>query len=105
MLIDTPGLRELQLWPGADVLDELFADVETLAAHCRFSNCCHSTEPGCAVRAAVAGGELPEARVRSYRKLHRQSAGVRLDVSRRHEQTAALKRRRRLAQLREEELP
>jgi ribosome biogenesis GTPase len=105
MLIDTPGLRELQLWPGADGLDELFADVETLAARCRFSNCGHANEPGCAVRAAVAGGELTEDRLRSYRKLRRQSEGARLDVSRRHSQTAALGRRRRLAQLREEELP
>jgi ribosome biogenesis GTPase len=105
MLIDTPGLRELQLWPGADGLDKLFADIDALAAHCRFSNCGHATEPGCAVRAAVAGGELSEARVHSYRKLRRQSEGARLDVSRRHAQTAALKRRRRIAQMREEELP
>lgn len=72
MLIDTPGLRELQLWEGSSGMQETFADVETLAADCRFTDCTHAIEPGCAVQAAVDEGALPLDRLRSYRKLHRE---------------------------------
>jgi len=73
MLIDTPGLRELQLWDGGGSgFEEAFADVEELAAGCRFSDCAHLREPGCAVLAAVDDGVLPLERLRSYRKLERE---------------------------------
>jgi ribosome biogenesis GTPase len=67
LLLDTPGLRELQL-SGAD-LDETFPEIAALAAKCRFRDCSHTHEPGCAVRAAVESGELPRERLESYVKL------------------------------------
>jgi ribosome biogenesis GTPase / thiamine phosphate phosphatase len=75
VVIDTPGIRELQLWDGGG-LDEAFADVEELSAQCRFNDCSHATEPGCAVRAALASGELPQARYDSWRKLQRELRAI-----------------------------
>ena len=70
LVIDTPGLRELQLWDvGQASLDATFADVEELAADCRFGDCSHKHEPGCAVLEAVETGELPYERLHSWRKL------------------------------------
>lgn len=69
LLIDTPGLRELQLWEGD--LDEAFAEIAELAAQCRFRDCAHESEPGCAVRDGVA----PE-RLKAYRKLQRELASI-----------------------------
>jgi ribosome biogenesis GTPase / thiamine phosphate phosphatase len=71
-LIDTPGMRELQLWDAAEGLERAFADVEGLAAECRFGDCVHETEPGCAVREAISAGHLPAERLESYRKLLRE---------------------------------
>ena len=68
-LIDTPGMRELQLVDVGDALDDVFADVSGLAEDCRFSDCSHESEPGCAVRAAIERGELDGERLRRYRKL------------------------------------
>ena len=76
-LIDTPGLRELQLWGDASALSASFADVETLAAQCRFGDCSHEREPGCAVREALASGALPEERWDSYRTLQGELATLR----------------------------
>ena len=72
ILIDTPGLRELQLWESDDGLERAFADISELMTQCRFSDCAHRTEPGCAVRAALADGSLPEERWESYLKLQRE---------------------------------
>lgn len=69
LLVDTPGLRELQLWASEEGLASAFGDVEALAPRCRFRDCAHESEPGCAVLAAVEKGMLPEARLASYRKL------------------------------------
>jgi ribosome biogenesis GTPase len=74
VLIDTPGLRELQLWETDGGLDKAFADVAELIAECKFSDCAHETEPGCAVRAALADGSLPAERWESYVKLQRELA-------------------------------
>jgi ribosome biogenesis GTPase len=74
LVVDTPGLRELQLWESSDGLAETFGDVEALAAQCRFSDCAHGTEPGCAVQAALADGTLPHDRWESYKKLQRELA-------------------------------
>lgn len=68
-LIDTPGMRELQLWAGPDSLDAAFAEIAALAAGCRFRDCSHAVEDGCAVQAAIRAGQLDAARWRSYRKL------------------------------------
>jgi ribosome biogenesis GTPase len=76
LVIDTPGLRELQLWDLDGALAEAFTDVAEVARDCRFSDCGHGQEPGCAVRAAVAEGRLPAARLESFQKL-REEAGRR----------------------------
>lgn len=68
-LIDTPGMRELKLSGDEDLADGGFDDIEALAGSCRFSDCGHSNEPGCAVRAAIESGELDEVRYNSYCKL------------------------------------
>jgi ribosome biogenesis GTPase / thiamine phosphate phosphatase len=72
LLIDTPGMRELQLWADEAMLDSTFAEIAELAAECRFSDCSHEHEPGCAVTAAIADGSLPRERFASYRKLQRE---------------------------------
>jgi len=74
MVIDTPGMRELGLWDVTTGLDLTFADVEGLASSCRFRDCSHTREPGCAVLAAVESGALPIERVQSYRKLKTETA-------------------------------
>lgn len=74
LLIDTPGLRELQLWDSADGVAETFGEIATLAAGCRFRDCRHEHEPGCAVHGALEKGELDEARLASYHKLGRETA-------------------------------
>ena len=89
-MLDTPGMRELQLWAGGDGLSEAFDDIEELAAGCRFSDCAHETEPGCAVRAAIASGALEHERLRSYRRLQaeltrlaaRQDQRLRMELAR-----------------------
>ena len=73
MIIDTPGMRELGMLDAAVGLSESFADVEAYFPLCRFSDCRHESEPGCAVQAAIASGELPRARFESYKKLQRES--------------------------------
>lgn len=76
MIIDTPGLREAQLWEGEGALSNLFDDIEALALECRFSDCAHVTEPGCAIKSALARGSLDAARLHSYRKLQRELRAV-----------------------------
>jgi ribosome biogenesis GTPase / thiamine phosphate phosphatase len=72
LLVDTPGLREIQLWSADDGIQEAFADVDELAADCRFNDCAHIREPGCAVQAAIDKGRLPRERLQSYRALQRE---------------------------------
>jgi ribosome biogenesis GTPase / thiamine phosphate phosphatase len=74
LIVDTPGMRELQLWAAEEGLDEAFEDVTDLVARCHFSDCAHETEPGCAVRAALENGGLPRERWESYVKLQRELA-------------------------------
>jgi ribosome biogenesis GTPase len=73
MLIDTPGMRELGLVGANGGIDAGFPEIAALAAHCRYADCSHNSEPGCAVRAAIAAGELPEERYASYSKLMKES--------------------------------
>ncbi|HOW86414.1 MAG TPA: ribosome small subunit-dependent GTPase A [Candidatus Aminicenantes bacterium] len=72
LLVDTPGMRELGLWADDDGIDRTFDEIERLAAGCRFPDCAHEREPGCAVRAAVEDGSLDPARLESYLKLRRE---------------------------------
>ncbi|MGH3025357.1 MAG: ribosome small subunit-dependent GTPase A, partial [Gaiellaceae bacterium] len=84
-----PGLRELQLWDGgAGAVDAAFADIEELVAQCRFGNCGHATEPGCAVQAALQSGELSYERHMSWLKLQRElrAIAVRSDARLRREE-------------------
>ena len=76
ILVDTPGLRELQIWEG-DV-DSAFSDVADVAARCRFNDCAHETEPGCAVQEALESGMLDPSRWASYLKLQRELGRVRM---------------------------
>ena len=69
LVIDTPGIRELQLWIADDGIGEAFEDVTELFAHCKFSDCAHDREPGCAVQAALESGALAAERWESYEKL------------------------------------
>jgi ribosome biogenesis GTPase len=73
-LIDTPGMRELQLWAGRDSLDGAFAEIAELAGHCRFRDCTHLVEKSCAVQAAIQAGDLDASRWESYQKLRAEIA-------------------------------
>ena len=72
LLIDTPGMREIQIWAGDDSLDETFSDIKTLAIQCRFQDCQHEHEPGCAVQHALEDGSLDKQRFVSYQKLQKE---------------------------------
>jgi ribosome biogenesis GTPase len=74
LVLDTPGMRELQLADVSSGLDDLFADLGELSARCRFSDCAHESEPGCAVQAAIESGELDAARLARWRKLKAEEA-------------------------------
>jgi len=97
LLIDTPGMRELQLWADENVLDSTFAEIAELASGCRFSDCSHEHEPGCAVKAAIADGSLPRERFASYRKLQREirALEIRKDARLRSEARKEWRRRQR----------
>ena len=83
LMVDTPGMRELQLWEAESGLDAAFDDVEALAASCRFGDCAPEAEPGCAVRAAVEEGRLDAGRFASFCKLRREGARVALEQDKR----------------------
>ena len=73
MIIDTPGMRELGMWDVSEGLGDAFSDVEKYLGKCRFSDCKHEREPGCAIKAALASGELDIARWESYQKLKEEA--------------------------------
>ena len=74
LILDTPGMRELGMWDASGGVSTAFEDVEELAAQCKFSDCSHGNEPGCAVQAAIASGDLPEDRWLAYQKLQAELA-------------------------------
>jgi ribosome biogenesis GTPase len=74
LLVDTPGMRELALWDADAGVGATYADVEALAAECRFADCAHAGEPGCAVAAAVDAGTLDAERLAAWQKLRRELA-------------------------------
>lgn len=76
LLLDTPGMRELGLWDPGEANAQTFEDIEALAGQCRFRDCSHMAEPGCAVQAALKSGALPRERLDSYRKLDREGAFI-----------------------------
>jgi ribosome biogenesis GTPase len=72
LVMDTPGMRELQLWSGGDGLEETFEEIEERAERCHFRDCTHSGEPGCAIEEALERGELDAGRFRNYQKTQRE---------------------------------
>jgi len=94
VLIDTPGMRELQLWDADAGILQTFADIAALAEHCRFRDCRHRGEPGCAVEAAVENDELDAERLESFHKLEREEQFIeaKQDASLRAEKTKELRK-------------
>jgi ribosome biogenesis GTPase len=91
LIIDTPGLREFHLWLADGGLDDAFPDIAEIATRCRFRDCRHHSEGGCAVQQAVTDGSLPKARIESYQKLQTELDGV---AERRQQHTWAVNRRK-----------
>lgn len=73
MLIDTPGIREMGLLDGVDELDNMYDDIEELACGCKFSDCTHTSEPGCAVLAAIESGNMDERRFKNYARMQKET--------------------------------
>ena len=95
LLIDTPGMRELQPWGDESAVAAAFDDITSLAAGCRFTDCAHGGEPGCAVRAAVESGRLDADRLENFQRLGREAAYE----ARKHDKAAAAEQKRRWKQL------
>ncbi len=91
VLIDTPGIRELQLWDSGEAMNDAFGDIDALSNECRFRDCRHRQEPGCAVQRAVTTGDLSAGRLESYHKLQDEQAYQ----SRQIDQRAQIEERRR----------
>ena len=100
LLLDTPGMRELALWADESVLDSTFTEIAELAAACRFADCTHLHEPGCAVQAAIASGSLEAERFDSYLKLQRELRALELKKDARLRSEARKEWRRRHRELR-----
>jgi ribosome biogenesis GTPase / thiamine phosphate phosphatase len=100
LLIDTPGMRELQLWADESVLDSTFAEIAELASECRFSDCSHEHEPGCEIKRALADGSLPKERFASYRKLQREIRALEIRKDARLQSEARKEYRRRARRMR-----
>jgi len=81
--MDTPGMRELQLTDVRAGLDDVFSEIAEFAKNCRFADCTHNAEPGCAVHAAIESGEVDEGRVSRWRKLVREEAHNRESIAER----------------------
>ena len=98
LIIDTPGMRELQIWSDSSSLQQNFEDITELALQCRFSDCQHDTEPGCAVGKAISNGEIAAERLERYRKLERELTHLdsQLDAASRAEKK---QKRRRFSKL------
>jgi ribosome biogenesis GTPase len=95
LLIDTPGMRELQLWSDESSVEQAFDDIGELAQGCRFENCAHGSEPGCALMEAVANGQLDEDRLANYQRLLREAAFE----ARKHDKAGEAEVKRRWKQL------
>ena len=92
LIVDNPGMREVHLWVADDGFDEAFADIAELAASCRFADCSHEVEPGCAVREALADGRLSAERWHSYHELRRELTELEARLARTERSRARRKR-------------
>lgn len=72
IVLDTPGMRELQFWDVEDGLDRTFEDIQSLISECRFADCSHKTEPGCAINEALESGAIDQNRIESFRKIQKE---------------------------------
>jgi ribosome biogenesis GTPase len=95
LLIDTPGLREVQLWATEDAVNETFPEISAMAGYCRFRDCQHTGEPGCAVAAAINKGEIDASRLASLHRLRREVA----HLERERDPLAASEHKRKLKSL------
>ena len=102
MIVDTPGLRELQLWNASGGLSQTFSDIDELARECRFRDCKHTAEPGCAVQAALASGKLDSARLESRRKLEREQQFLERKFDPEIQHAAKVRMRRVMRQVRQD---
>lgn len=91
LIIDTPGMRELQLWNADTGLKESFKDIDKIAQKCKFNDCQHDTEPGCAVKAAINNGIITNERLRNYRKMQRELLYLELKQKHSSEQIEKIK--------------
>jgi ribosome biogenesis GTPase len=106
VLVDTPGIREVGIWTDTDAVAETFPEIDGLAEHCRFRDCAHEAEPGCAVRRAVADGSLAVERFEAWRSLDAEaaSAELRADVVERRRRNRQMGRMvREAVQLRDDQ--
>ena len=101
LLLDTPGLRELQPWCDEETVDETFTDVRVLTRNCRFQNCRHQTEPGCAVREALANGLLSVERYTGYQKINNEVRSLNVRNMERKEHLARLQKHEKLRGLKD----
>ncbi len=104
LVIDTPGLREVQLWVSEDSIDSVFSEFDEAARNCKFSDCAHGSEPGCAVQAALQNGDITQERYDSWMKLKREAefTATRTDPLARQAQKAIMKRRNKMIKKRNE---
>lgn len=93
IIIDTPGMREFQLWDNNESLDSGFVDIESLAANCKFNDCQHNQEPGCAVQNALSTGDLTDERYASYLKLQKELLYIELKANQQARKQAQSKRK------------
>ncbi len=98
LVIDTPGMREMGLWQTEEGVSETFEDIEELAVDCRFGDCAHEGEPGCAVKQAVRQGRLSAARLASYQSLRREEEGL-AGIRKRFADVADRRERQRLVHM------
>lgn len=101
LLLDTPGLRELTLWCDESTLDESFADIQKLIGSCRFSNCRHLAEPGCAIRDALASGRLAPKRFANYQKMQVEVQALGIRKMQKEEYLARLNKQEKLRGLKD----
>jgi ribosome biogenesis GTPase len=91
VLVDTPGLREVGLWTDESAVDSVFPEIEEHALACRYRDCTHGSEPGCAVQAAVASGHVSAERFAAWESLRKEAAAAALRADK-HGQRAAERR-------------
>lgn len=96
LVIDTPGLRGIQLWTGKSDLSEIFSDIEELKSQCRFSNCTHQCEPGCAVLQAIEEGDLSAKRLENYFKMQRELDYIRRRAAKKADRKPRISYRKRI---------